>query len=120
MVPPVLAAAGAYRAGALSGAAAILLGAFGAHSLPAFSRHPDPVRAAANWSTAAQYHLAHSVVLLVTAGHRSPLPARLFTAGIGLFSGSLYLLAATGEKRLGAITPIGGLLLTAGWLSLLL
>ena len=47
-------------------------------------------------------------------------PAALFAAGTLLFSGSLYALVLSGYKALGAVTPVGGLLLTAGWLALLL
>ena len=50
---------------------------------------------------------------------KAPTAGALFSAGIVLFSGSLYALVLTGNKRLGAITPIGGLALTAGWLALL-
>ena len=77
-----------------------------------------------SWSTAAQYHLLHSVVLLALAlyatssGKAIKLPAGLFSAGILLFSGSIYLLVLTKMRWLGPITPIGGLLLILGWLSL--
>ena len=50
---------------------------------------------------------------------RPRLVAGLFTAGIAIFSGTLYLLAMTGVMRLGAITPIGGLLMMAGWATLI-
>jgi uncharacterized membrane protein YgdD (TMEM256/DUF423 family) len=107
----------AFRFGAVSGATAVLLGAFGAHALAKVN--PDP-KAMETWKTAAQYHLAHSVALLAASGHRSRLPAALFAGGILVFSGSLYLLVLSEKKWLGAITPIGGLLLTGGWLALLL
>jgi len=73
-----------------------------------------------NWETAAHYHLVHAVVLLVLALRSTvaKLPFLLFTAGIMIFSGSLYLLAVTNVKWLGAITPIGGACLIAGWLAL--
>jgi uncharacterized membrane protein YgdD (TMEM256/DUF423 family) len=73
-----------------------------------------------NWETAAHYHLVHAVVLLVLATRSAvaKLPFLLFTAGIVIFSGSLYLLAVTNVKWLGAITPIGGVCLIAGWLAL--
>jgi uncharacterized membrane protein YgdD (TMEM256/DUF423 family) len=62
----------------------------------------------------------HAVVLLVLATRNTVtrLPFLLFTAGIVIFSGSLYLLAVTNVKWLGAITPIGGVCLIAGWLTL--
>ncbi len=74
------------------------------------------------WKTAAQYHLVHSVALLsvALAGAEFRRSALCWLAGIVLFSGSLYLLSVTGLKWLGAITPFGGLLLLAGWTTLLL
>lgn len=75
------------------------------------------------FETGAQYHLAHSVALLVLAKSRSApmdLTGKLFLTGITLFSGSLYLMAVTDQRKIGAITPIGGLALMAGWLSLAL
>jgi uncharacterized membrane protein YgdD (TMEM256/DUF423 family) len=105
---------------AVSGALAVALGAFGAHALKA--------RLAAEmlaiWHTAVLYHLLHSAVLaaLALAGPPRPIgvPGGLFVAGVAIFSGSLYVLALTGVRWLGAITPIGGLCLIAGWLSLAL
>ena len=106
-----------HRIAALSGASAVLLGAFGAHALQRFSADP---KALATWATASSYHLLHSAVLLAAAQQRKQTSCALLAGGIAVFSGSLYLLVLTGEKRLGAITPIGGLLLTGGWLALLL
>jgi len=99
---------------ALSGGAAVLLGAFGAHALKGI----DPALLS-TWATASHYHLIHSVALLYVSrlGSIGVLSTRLFTAGILLFSGSLYLLVLTRIKPLGAITPIGGLLLAAAWVS---
>lgn len=106
---------------ALSGALAVVAGAFGAHGLKA--------RVAADqlaaWSTASGYHLLHSVVLLVLAIHAArsgpsvALPFGLFLAGIVLFSGSIYGLVLAPVRWLGPVTPLGGLCLVAGWLSLL-
>ena len=108
-------------AAALLGAAAVVLGAFGEHALAsmvAASRLDT-------WSTAVDYHLVHAVVLLIlslSGRDLNPLWHRrscwLFLAGIAIFSGSLYLLVLTDTAVLGAITPIGGVLLIAGWLSL--
>ena len=72
------------------------------------------------WKTAAFYHLVHAVVLLVLAQRAVVArgPFALFGAGIVIFSGSLYALAVTNVKWLGAITPLGGLCLLAGWLAL--
>jgi len=106
----------------VSGCLAVVAGAFGAHGL----RDRLPPEQVAAWVTASQYHLMHSVVLLALAlfalrGEASiRLQGSLFTAGMLLFSGSIYLLVLTGQRWLGPITPLGGLLLIAGWLSLLL
>lgn len=91
------------------------LGAFGAHGLR--NRITDQ-RLLEVWNTAAHYHLMHSVVLAVTPFiDRTPgqLAAKLFIGGITLFSGSLYLMTLTGNKKLGAITPIGGVCMIGGW-----
>jgi uncharacterized membrane protein YgdD (TMEM256/DUF423 family) len=78
----------------------------------------------AAWATASQYHLLHSVVLLALAlyalqsGRPVKLQASLVLAGTVLFSGSIYLLLLTGQRWLGPVTPIGGTLLIAGWISL--
>ena len=107
---------------ACSGALAVMAGAFGAHGLRARVT-ADQISA---WTTASQYHLLHSIALLAlglfaAATSRSvTTPAALFAAGTVLFSGSIYLLVLTEMRWLGPVTPIGGLLLIAGWLSLLL
>lgn len=104
------------RISALTGFFAILLGAMGAHG----PLH-DKLKAAgelAHWETAVQYHLPHAVVLLLLAVLPGPTrwAWRMILSGVILFSGSLYLLAFTGVKVLGAITPLGGLSLMIGWL----
>lgn len=102
------------------GALGVVCGAFGAHLLR--TRLPPDLLAV--WSTGAQYHLIHAAVLLALAlaaraGLASfELPYRLLAAGSVLFSGSLYALALTGIRPLGAVTPIGGTLLVAGWVSI--
>ncbi len=107
---------------ALAGALGVALGAFGAHALRA-RLAPEQL---ASWNTAVQYHLIHAGVLLALAlwaqvsARSVGLPAGLFSAGIVLFSGSIYLLVLTGARWLGPVTPLGGLCLIAGWLSLLL
>lgn len=94
---------------------AVALGAFGAHALKGILATNDTTEI---WKTAVLYHFIHALVLLVLA----TLPATgravsgLFLAGIVIFSGSLYLLALTNVKWLGAITPLGGLCFLAGWL----
>jgi len=105
---------------AISGVLAVVAGAFGAHGLKA-RLTPDQLE---SWATAAQYHLLHSAVLLALglfatySGKSVKLPAGLFTSGMVLFSGSIYLLVLTKMRWLGPVTPIGGLLLILGWLSL--
>lgn len=104
------------------GAVGVLLGAFGAHGL----RDRLPVEMLSIWQTAVQYHLWHALALVGVALLLAHAPGSrwlagagwAFVAGILLFSGSLYLLAVTGVRGLGAVTPVGGLLLIAGWLSL--
>ena len=107
----------ALRLSATTGFLAVALGAFGAHGLKeVLARHA----AADIWETAVLYHLVHAVVLLVLAW-RPPVPLlawRLFAVGVLIFSGSLYILALTNVRWLGAITPLGGLCLLAGWLAL--
>ena len=103
------------RVAALLGALAVTLGAFGAHGLKdLLARNQTGVI----WEKAVFYHFIHAVMLFVLAG-RTPLQAGpwfSFLAGILIFSGSLYLLAVTNLKWLGAITPIGGISFVVGWL----
>ena len=109
----------ATRLAALTGFLAVALGAFGAHGLKAVLEKNGTL---AVWQKAALYHLVHAVVLLVLAQRTSVarVPFALFGSGIAIFSGSLYLLAVTNLKWLGAITPLGGVCLLAGWLALIL
>ncbi len=103
----------------LSGMLAVVLGAFGAHGLR--GRLDD--YAMGVYETAVQYHMYHSLALLAVGvialgqPHTAMLKSSgwLFLVGILIFSGSLYLLALTGVKWLGAITPLGGLAFIAGW-----
>jgi uncharacterized membrane protein YgdD (TMEM256/DUF423 family) len=74
------------------------------------------------WETAARYQVFHALALLATGwacerwpGAYSSGAGWLFLAGVAIFSGSLYALALTGFRALGAVTPIGGLCLIAGW-----
>jgi uncharacterized membrane protein YgdD (TMEM256/DUF423 family) len=108
----------ALRLAALIGASAVALGAFGAHAL---QDHLLLSNRLGTWETATVYHLTHTLLLLFLAQHfdARPLPYFLCLGGILVFSGSLYLLCLSGWTLLGAITPIGGLLLIAAWLSLL-
>lgn len=107
---------------ALSGLFAVGCGAFGAHGL----RGRVSTEQLAAWNTAAHYQLVHSAVLLALAlfaasSGRALGPAPwLFTAGMALFSGSIYGLVLAQQRWLAPLTPVGGLLLLAGWASLLL
>jgi uncharacterized membrane protein YgdD (TMEM256/DUF423 family) len=97
-----------------------MAGAFGAHALK--SRLDGPMLEV--WETAARYEAYHALALIALAGIPMSVGRLLrpsawcFVAGIIIFSGSLYILAITGIKWLGAITPIGGLLLICGWVLL--
>jgi uncharacterized membrane protein YgdD (TMEM256/DUF423 family) len=107
------------RVAGLVGFSAVLLGAFGAHFLRGLL---DKSGTTQIWQTGVLYHLVHAVVLLVVSGWR-PVPRtayHLILGGVIIFSGSLYTLALTNLKWFGAITPLGGLLLLAGWLVLAL
>ena len=104
----------ATRIAASAGLLAVALGAFGAHGLKDLLAQNGT---AAIWEKAVFYHFIHAVMLYVLA-ERKPFPAVAwwsFFAGICLFSGSLYLLAATNTRWLGAITPVGGVSLLLGW-----
>jgi uncharacterized membrane protein YgdD (TMEM256/DUF423 family) len=99
----------------------VAAGAFGAHALR--DALDPPLLAAFN--TGARYHLLHAVALLGVAllADRKPSTAVSvagwsFVLGIALFSGSLYALALTGARPLGAITPFGGMTLLIGWAAL--
>ena len=102
-------------AGAL-GFSAVAFGAFGAHGLRG-RLSPGMLEV---YRTGALYHLVHAVAALAVALagerlRRARLILTLFTAGIVVFAGSLYALAITGIGALGAVTPLGGLLLLAAW-----
>ncbi|KAG2389371.1 hypothetical protein C9374_013931 [Naegleria lovaniensis] len=105
-----------FRLGALNAAIAVCTGAFGGHGLKRFAT-PEKIDV---WKTAVQYHLIHSLALLAVSQlkTRHHLVGGLFTAGIVLFSGSLYALVLTDHKKLGAITPIGGFSFIFGWLAM--
>lgn len=108
--------------GAAMAALAVVLGAFGAHALK--SRLPASMLEV--YHTAVQYHFWHALGVLAVGLALQLLPEAawlrtagwLLTAGIVLFCGSLYLLALTGSKWLGAVTPLGGLAFILGWLAL--
>ena len=95
----------------------VLLGAFGAHAL---RPRLETAGMMPVWQTAVLYHLVHAAVLLAVTGQAaiSRLTFWAFFLGVTVFSGSLYLLAVTRISLLGAITPLGGLGILLGWLSL--
>jgi uncharacterized membrane protein YgdD (TMEM256/DUF423 family) len=112
---------GWFAAGAGLAAVGVALGAFGAHGL----RQRLSADMVAVWETGVRYHLVHALGLLAVAwaAERWPSPwtsaaGWLFVAGIAVFAGSLYLLVLTGQRWLGAVTPIGGLAFIMGWLFL--
>mmetsp|Transcript_1932 Transcript_1932/g.5346 ORF Transcript_1932/g.5346 Transcript_1932/m.5346 type:complete len:119 (-) Transcript_1932:148-504(-) len=107
------------RVGALSAAGAVAMGAFGAHYLKNITTEKYYLEV---FDTASKYHLFHSIALCFCGldSRASVYAPWLFLAGTALFSGSLYLLVLTGVRKLGAITPIGGVLLIAGWCSMAL
>ena len=99
----------------------VVLGAFGAHAL----RSRVSAEMLAVWETASRYHLVHALALLATAWASERWPGALtsaagwlFVAGILVFSGSLYLLASTGVRAIGAVTPLGGVCFITGWVCL--
>ena len=109
-------------AGAVLGFLGVALGAFAAHGLKARLEELGTLKA---FETGVRYHMYHALALVACAWVAARWPGAaanasgwLFIAGVVLFSGSLYVLALTGVKWLGAITPFGGVLLLAGWVAL--
>jgi len=108
--------------GSAFGFLAVAFGAFGAHGLKT-RISPEMLTV---FETGVRYHMYHALAILIVAAAMGRigdaavlrLAGWLFTGGVVLFSGSLYALALTGIGTLGAITPIGGLLFLAGWVSL--
>ena len=99
---------------------AVALGAFGAHGLKGILTEHGTAQI---WEKAVFYHFIHALGILIAAVMPRTSPASgwacwALAAGILIFSGSLYALALTGVRTLGAITPIGGLCFIAGWLLL--
>jgi uncharacterized membrane protein YgdD (TMEM256/DUF423 family) len=101
--------------GALLAAIGIGLGAFGAHGLRAVLDEA----ALGWWHTAVQYQMWNAIGLVALGAlpRRLGLAALLIGAGVLVFSGSLYVMALTGARWLGMVTPIGGALMIAGWVS---
>ncbi len=109
--------------GAFLLAMAVVLGAFGAHGL----KDRLDAYSMGVWEKAVFYHFVHALGLLIVSflpktgtfpEHATGWVCGLLLAGILIFSGSLYLLAVTGVRVLGAITPVGGLSFIAAWLML--
>ena len=107
-----------FALGAAFGLLGVALGAFGAHGLKG-TLSPDML---ANFETGVRYQMYHAVGLLAVAwaitrwpGGLTTAAGWLFVVGILIFSGSLYILSVTGIHWLGAVTPIGGVALIAGW-----
>jgi uncharacterized membrane protein YgdD (TMEM256/DUF423 family) len=121
------------RVGAIWGFLAVSMGAFGAHGLKKrfqmLGEQPSGLtaeRLEANFHTAAQYHMFCALALLAVGimaetgrrGTALETAGWSFVSGSLIFSGSLYILATTGLKWLGAITPIGGVVMLIAWLAL--
>jgi uncharacterized membrane protein YgdD (TMEM256/DUF423 family) len=109
--------------GALSAAISVAAGAFGAHALKA-RLAPDLL---AVFETGARYQMYHAIGIVLAAWAATRFPGAaaawagwLFVAGTVLFSGSLYALALSGVRALGAVTPFGGVAFIAGWIALAL
>ncbi|HEY2033174.1 MAG TPA: DUF423 domain-containing protein [Rhizomicrobium sp.] len=107
---------------AINGALAVALGAFAAHGLQGrIDAHAIEI-----FETGARYHMYHALAMglaaLAARSGAALMPASVaagfFLAGIVLFSGSLYLLALTGARSLGFVTPFGGLAFLLGWIAL--
>ena len=109
--------------GAFSGFITVALGAFGAHGL----RNRLSPEMLAVFETGVRYQMYHTLAILIVAVAAARLDGWLirsagwlFTGGIVVFSGSLYVLALTGVTMLGAITPLGGLAFLGGWACLVI
>ena len=111
------------QAGAIWGFFAVAIGAFGAHGL---KDRLEALGQSANFQTATHYHMYSALVLLAVgllnlsgrSGTATNIAGWSFLLGSLIFSGSLYILAVTGLRWLGAITPIGGVLMLVGWAAL--
>ena len=112
---------GWFATGALLAGTAVALGAFGAHGL---RDRLEPAMLAV-FETGVRYHMYHALALLGVAWASERFPGGwtqaagwLFLAGIVVFGGSLYVLAVSGVRWLGAITPVGGVCFLLGWIAL--
>lgn len=111
------------RIGAVLGFLGVALGAFGAHG---FKARLESLGTGATFQTAVHYHMYHALALIAVGLMSGPFRSGVswtvsgwsFLIGVLIFSGSLYVLALTGIKWLGAITPFGGLAMLVGWAAL--
>jgi len=118
-IKTVLPAAGMafVRLAGLSGALAVSLGAYGAHVMIPSKADPQLIKV---FETGNRYHMLHSIVLLaVPLTKRPQLVGSLISAGMLLFCGSCYFHALTGNAAYRQVTPFGGMLLIAGWISVM-
>ncbi|KAJ2798340.1 hypothetical protein H4S07_005717 [Coemansia furcata] len=110
----------ALRCAAVLGATGVAFGAFGAHGLKKIISEPDRIQ---TWDVAARYQLIHAAALLAlsASARQRPYVVGLWTAGTVMFSGSIYCLTLNKDafRALGPVTPLGGILMIAGWLALL-
>lgn len=110
--------------GGVLGALGVAMGAFGAHAVKGWLlAAQDGAERLAWWQTGAHYHLVHALLVVAIGVWARSYPGRLAraaalcaAAGIALFSGSLYAMALTNVRGLGAVTPLGGVALLAAWL----
>lgn len=108
--------------GAVLAGLAVAFGAFGAHALRASLGAED----LATFETGVRYHMYHALALLAAAWAAARWPDATavtvagwsFVLGVLVFSGSLYVLVLTGQRWLGAVTPLGGLAFLLGWILL--
>jgi uncharacterized membrane protein YgdD (TMEM256/DUF423 family) len=107
-----------FRIGAILGGLGVAAGAFGAHGLRTLVSAEDLVI----FETGVRYHLIHALAILAAAWAAGRFPGRaaavagwLFVAGIVVFSGTLYAMTLGAPRWLGAVTPLGGVSLIAGW-----
>ena len=110
--------------GSILALVAVGLGAFGAHAL---AETLETFGRKATYDTAVQYHMFHALAILFVSGIYKNSPHQLLTwafrfflSGTLIFSGSLYVLCITNITILGAITPFGGILFMAGWVTLII
>merc|ERR1712098_837405 len=119
-VEPTMVVSGVTRLAGLSGAAAISLGAYGAHVLAPKGKEVNEEQVKA-FEVANRYHMVHSVALLGVPLVRAPrVSGTLMVGGMVVFCGTTYYHALTGDKQYRRLTPYGGMLLIAAWLSMIL